>query len=167
MLRKYREKSIIEQSLDNASVFTEKVIVVGGYRFDELQVHLSARKNIVVVENTDFPKGMMTSVKAGLPYVSTDRFFISLGDLPLISPDIYREMSGAYFDEVLFPIYCGRRGHPVLLNSSLISHLAQTGDSIKMKSVLSRFQISEMQVNTAGIFEDIDTDSDYQSLLQR
>ncbi len=167
LLRDYKGKSIIEQALDNASVYSERIIISGGYRVDELRDHLSERKNIVIVNNPDYAKGMMTSIKAALPYVKTDLFFITLGDLPLISPRIYKEMGETKFDEVLFPVHNGRRGHPVLLKRTLSGIIAKAEDSDKMKSILSKFSISELEVNTSGIFEDIDTDSDYRSLLER
>lgn len=167
LLRDYKGKSIIKQALDNASVYSDRVIIIGGYRFDELCDHLSERKNIVIVENPDYAKGMMTSIKAALPYVKTDLFFITLGDLPLISPQIYKDMSVSSFDEVLFPVHRGRRGHPVLIKRTLSGIISKAEDSDKMKSVLSKSSISELEVNTTGIFEDIDTDADYRTLLER
>jgi len=167
LLRDFCGKSIIQQSLENASVNCGKIIISGGHRIDELRNHLGESGNIHIIENPDYEKGMMTSIKAALPYVETSSFFISLGDMPLIPPDIYKLMSRQNFDNALFPVYEGKRGHPVLIRSKLRNIILNSDERGKMKDLLSRFDTSEIKVDNPGIMQDIDTDSDYLNLVKK
>lgn len=167
LLRDFSGKSIIQHALDNASPHCGKIIISGGYRQNELRNHLGQMENGIIIENPEYKKGMMTSIKAALPYVETDSFFISLGDMPLIPSDIYRIMSHTSFRDALFPVHNGKRGHPVLIKRKLIDKIIQSENSKKMKDILKSFEVSEIEVGTSGIWQDIDTDLDYINLLQR
>ena len=166
LLREYCGKSIIQQSLENASEYCGRIIISGGYRINELRNHLEESETIRIIENPDYREGMMTSIKAALPYVETDSFFITLGDMPLISSDIYRIMSVHNFNNVLFPLYKGKRGHPVLVKSLLSDDILKSDVTGKMKDLLNKYETSELEVNEPGILQDIDTDSDYNNLLR-
>ncbi|MCP4159885.1 MAG: NTP transferase domain-containing protein, partial [Deltaproteobacteria bacterium] len=108
--------------------------------------------------------GMITSVKAALPFVKTEKFFIALSDMPIIQPEIFKRMSVMDFPDVLFPVYRGERGHPVLISSSLIDIIMKAPDSVRMKDVLNKVDISEIEIENNCILFDIDTKNDYKKL---
>jgi len=161
----YNGKTLIENAIDNASRQTENIIVSGGFNYLHLNKILHDYNRIHLVNNPDYEKGMITSIKAALPFVKTDKFFIALSDMPLISPEIYLQMSSIEFDQALFPVYEGSRGHPVLIDTSLIDSILSIPDSGRMKDFLNTCSVSEMKVKDNGVLFDVDTMSDYRKLL--
>jgi molybdenum cofactor cytidylyltransferase len=167
LMLKYKEKTIIETVLDNTKTHVGTMIISGGYRFDELKKKVEDYDRVEMVYNKNFKKGMLTSIKAGLPYVKTEKFFIVLSDMPLIPPELFMEMSQKKFENALFPVFNGKRGHPVLIDSSLRDLILQAPDSSRMKDLLKYRDVSEYPVSSDGILFDIDTEQDYGKLLQK
>ena len=146
-------------------VVCNNVIVVFGYKSAELRQKFQNQENITIIENIDYTKGMFTSVQTGVSVVKTDYFFITHGDLPLISPNIYLELSPHKGPEPVFPVYNGRRGHPVLLPKTIIETVMAEDENSSMKKLLTTYPTRLVPVNTNGIYMDIDTDEDYKNLL--
>lgn len=167
LLRNYQGKSLIEEALDNASKYSNNMIISGGYRISELQNLFANRRNIRIVYNRDYEKGMMTSIKAALSFVTSDKFFVSLADMPLIPPEVYRDMSEINFKDVLFPVFEGRRGHPVLIKTSLRDAIFDFDDYGKMKDFLSEYDCVDFEVTHKGVLQDIDTDEEYALLIKQ
>ena len=165
LLLDFHGKSIIEQSIENAAKYTNRILLAGGYRFDELNKHLSKRKKLILIENLDYKNGMLTSVKEAIKHVETEKFFIALGDMPLIPPEVFLKMSRVAFSHVLFPVCDGRRGHPVLLDINLKKTILNSPDEVRMKDILMPYPTKELEVESMGIFQDIDTASEYKMML--
>lgn len=166
LMLKYKGKTILDHVLENASENVGKIIISGGYRFDELNKNITPSDQIEIIQNFNYEKGMITSVQAALPLVKTDKFFVVLSDMPLVPSEIFLQMSQINFSNALFPVYNGKRGHPVLIDSSLKSAISQFPDTGRMKDLLNSFDVSEFNVNTEGILLDIDTVMDYRKLIE-
>ncbi len=166
MLLPFGGKSIIETCIDNALVVCERVIVVVGYRSSVLKQLLGHRDNIIIIENSDYKKGMFTSVQAGVRVVKTDYFFISHGDLPLIPSNIYLTLSEFKGPKAVFLVHNEKRGHPVLLPKTIIKTVLAENESCSMKKILSIYPTQLVPVNTDDIYRDIDTDEDYLDLIK-
>ncbi len=165
LLLEYQELSIIEHAIRNAQIHCSNVIVCGGYRFQELKDKLVNYDNIIIVENTSYREGMITSIKAALSYVQSDSFFVALSDMPRIDPIVFRQMSQTMFSNALFPVFNGKRGHPVLISSKLIDPILRAPNSVSMKSFLKDFTVSELQVADENILFDVDNKNDYKKLM--
>ena len=166
LLLDYNGKTIIENAISNAAGFTNNIFVSGGYRITELKDLIGENDQIQIIENAHYQKGMLTSIKAALPFIKTSKFFISLSDMPLIPRDIYLQMSFTNFSDALFPVFNKRRGHPVLVDTKLKEKIMSAPDSWKMKDVLKDCDVSELKVESDGIFFDVDTKEDYRNLLK-
>ncbi|MBB6478563.1 nucleotidyltransferase family protein [Spirochaeta isovalerica] len=151
---------MIRRSISNASMTSRQVIVVGGYNFSLLSRLIGDLPHVTLVENTRYEKGMLTSVKTALNYIRTVRFFIALADMPYIQPETFSLMEDRFFEDALFPIYKGMRGHPVLVNSTVSSIIADAPETLMMKDILKSCRISEIEVNDPGILKDVDRLSD-------
>lgn len=165
MLLPFDGKSIIETCVENALVVCKKVIVVVGYRSSEIRQIFRYTEGIIIIENTDYKKGMFTSVQTGMSAVKTDYFFISHGDLPLIPPNVYSVLSVYKGSKAVFPVHNGKRGHPVLLPKTIIERVLGEKEDSSMKELLSKYPTQQVGVNTSGIYSDIDTDEDYTNLI--
>lgn len=158
---KLQGKSLIQRSIDNASAHSDRIIVAGGYRFDELVIHLADYPRLLLVENRNFEKGMMTSLKAAIPHIQTDYFFVTLADMPFISPETFRNLENHACGDVLFPVTGGRRGHPVLFSRNLTGDILASDDDAPIRQLLLKKDARELEVNDPGILLDIDTPGDY------
>lgn len=153
-------KSLIRRAVENAEAACDRVIVVGGYRFNDLKSHLESHRSIMVIENKEFQRGMLSSVQAAIPYIRSDRFFITLGDMPYIEPEVYAIMSRHKPCQVLFPTYMGKKGHPVLIDRELKKKILEAGDDSRMRDILMEENVSTLEMDFPGIIADIDLPSD-------
>ncbi|MBN2656923.1 MAG: nucleotidyltransferase family protein [Spirochaetales bacterium] len=151
---------MIRRSISNAVVSTNRIILVGGYNFHALKQLAGDFSQVLLVENPDYARGMLTSVKAALNYIETESFFIALGDMPYINNETYTLMSQFPFKDALFPVFEGKRGHPVLVRSSIFQAIRRTPDHLMMREVLRDCLVSEINVDDPGIHKDVDKLSD-------
>lgn len=156
-------KTVIENAIDNMSASCGRVIVVGGHNMEKLKPILERYENAELVYNENYMEGMFSSIKKGLGYIKGDRFFIVPGDYPLICTSVYSSLLSVDGDIVL-PVFKGRRGHPLLIKSSLINEILG-GDYKSMREFVHSKKVMEVAVDCSGILRDIDTMDDYYDLL--
>jgi len=150
-----------------------EVYLVVGYRQNELCAGIRTR-NIQIVENRDYPQGMLSSVQTGLRsllagYQAT---FIAPVDIPLVHPaTIQRLLIAAeeYPNKVLYPVFHHTRGHPPLVPAALFSAILGWQGDGGLKSILHVYEdiAVEVSVPDSNILFDIDEPSDYKTLLKR
>jgi molybdenum cofactor cytidylyltransferase len=162
----FGDSSLIEHVLETALRSCRKIIIVCGYRWSELYVRFRGRERVEMVFNPRYREGQFTSIQAGAALVETERFFITLGDLPTIERGTYAIVAGQTRedDEVIFPTYRERRGHPVLVSRTLLPALTAAGGYGNARVFLSRFRWRDVPVRDPGILEDIDLPEQYMRL---
>ena len=92
-----------------------EIIVVAGYRGEELKKHLRLMDVRVLMNRRYAETQMLDSLKLGMaslrkPY---QRLFLLPGDVPLIQPDTLRSMM-AHPGQVIRPVNGGKAGHPLM-----------------------------------------------------
>jgi len=163
----FHDSTIIETAVSNTLKVCRRVILVGGYKFIELKNLFDANNNVRIVENKEYRKGMFSSIKTAVPLVETDRFFISLGDMPMINPEVYNYLQQFSEPDVVIPQYRGKKGHPVFLSSMVGKRILQFGDNSTMREVLCEFLNLLVPVDDENILHDIDTEADYKTFLKK
>lgn len=168
----YKESTIIENSISNALISCTRVIIVAGYRSEEL-VHLVHNSpQVITAINENFENGMFSSIQTGVPLVESEWFFITMGDMPDITENIYksliesRDNNYQNFD-IIRPIYKGNRGHPVLLHKKTIQTILNEPVSSEMKNVFKHFNVLDIDMNLQNTFRDIDTPEEYRSVSEK
>lgn len=154
-------KSLIKHSIDRAREVCDNIVIVGGYRYEDLKNHLSDYGKLQMVNNQSFEEGMITSLKAGLPFIKSDSFFVTLADMPYISSSTFIKMGKTDFQEVLFPLYKGKRGHPVLIHRGVLKEYDFNNNYRRIKEILLLKHVTEVNVSDPGIILDIDTPKDF------
>lgn len=148
------------------------VHLVTGWRQKELLAGIRSRQ-ITVVENPDYARGMFTSVQAGIRSLPpVEGFFILPVDIPLIKPFTVKYLSRTAAGnpgKILYPVFGGKRGHPTLVPSTLIPSILEWQKDGGLKALLeSRGNITlEIKVADRNMLYDIDTPEDYQNMLAR
>jgi molybdenum cofactor cytidylyltransferase len=148
------------------------VFLVAGYRHDDIAAGIKKR-DITVVYNPDYEKGMFSSVQAGIRRLNSgyEAFFISPVDIPLVSPATIRRLITAAVEnpgKIIYPVFAGRRGHPPLIPAALSPAILGWEKGGGLKAVLkSKERLAlEVPVPDSFILFDIDTPEDYAELLE-
>ena len=161
----FRGAAIIEAVVRVALEACERVILVTGYRAEELEGVFVGEPRVSVVRNPAWETGMFCSQQQGIARVRSDRFFITPGDMPLVGAAVYRALLASSAAEAVFPVFRGMRGHPVLLSRDVgQAALREDPATGRMLDIVRRFECREVQWTDDGILRDIDTPDDYKEL---
>jgi molybdenum cofactor cytidylyltransferase len=151
----------------------QDVRVVVGYRSAEVIGSLAKHK-VQWVRNEDYPTGMFSSVRAGVASLGqdVDAFFLLPADVPLVRVQTIRDLLEGYRAgscEIVFPVFGGRRGHPVLLSTSLAPRLKSWKGEGGLRSFLDAcgYPSMDLEVADENVLFDVDTAADYEELLRR
>ena len=160
-LIKHSVKNILSSSID-------ELIVVLGYQKEIVEKLIGKNEKIKIVFNKNFENGMASSIKTGLNHFSekTEAFFICLGDMPLISHNIYNQLIKSKNNkEIIVPTYKGQQGNPVLFDKSIKEKIMNiSGDSGAKKILeLNKDKILNLEINDQSITKGFDTQDNFNS----
>jgi molybdenum cofactor cytidylyltransferase len=157
----FEDSSIIECVVRRALQSSSRVILVTGYRAGELEAAFHGRPRVSVIENPGWRLGMFSSIRRGVERVATRRFFVALGDMPWIRPEVYRALLAAPEVDVVFPVFDGIRGHPVLFAGAVKEAILSADPAAgAMREIAAGFRVAEMPWMDASILRDADTPGD-------
>lgn len=164
MTLKIGNKTVIERVIDSMLNVCSRITVVGGYKIENLEPIIQKYKNVELVFNENFMDGMFSSVKKGFSCVKEEAFFFTPGDYPLIDNRVYKQLlnNGG---EIVIPTYEGRKGHPILIKSSLIKELLEEDKYSNLREFITSKSPALVPVHNEGILLDIDTINDYNRIL--
>ena len=147
----------------------DKIVMVTGYHATLLERHL-ADNGIVFLRNEDYEHTQMfESACIGLSYLKNkcERLLFTPVDIPLFTAQTVQTLldSGA---PLACPVCDGKRGHPILISSSLIDTILSDDGSDGLRGALERCgaPMSEIPVEDRGVLHDADTPEDYKALLK-
>ena len=153
-------KTLIERSVESLDKVCSRIIVVAGYKSERIEEILKSYENVEVVLNKEFEKGMFSSVKIGISQIKTEKFFLLPGDIPFVKEEIFRKLLSPK-DDIIIPVFQGRKGHPVLIDSSLINEILDEPEDSNLKLFIDKKGFTSVEVQDESILIDIDTEEDY------
>jgi molybdenum cofactor cytidylyltransferase len=173
LLMEWNNRTILEQTIDNylGSAVNETIVVIG-YKAHEMEIAIGER-SVITVLNPHYTKGMSTSVKTGLEFVSVKArgILLALADQPLLDKKIINRLVEAFNQSdkgIIIPVHRGKRGNPVILDVKYRKDmLALTGD-VGAKEIVERNigDVLEIEVGEYAV-ADLDTPEDYKILRKR
>lgn len=163
----YRQGTILDASIENALSFCQRVILVVGFRGDELKQRYSQRRDIKIVDNPDYQSGLFSSVRCGVLYAQSQYVFVSHGDLPCLTRDIYSLLWRRRGPYALLPCYRQISGHPVLLAQQALCRIAAAEAQQSMKALLLQGEHRLLAVDRPEILIDVDTPENYRRLISK
>ena len=147
----------------------QDVVVVTGYRGDDVQAALASRP-ARVIHNPHWQMGQSSSVRAGLAALTPDTAAVVflLADQPTVQADTIDRLVQRHrqtLARVVAPVYeDGGRGNPVLFDRTLFTELAALEGDIGGREVIARHAADVEQVAVAGPApRGIDTLDDYRA----
>ena len=149
------------------------VFLVAGYCHEDLAAGIKNR-NITIVFNPDYEKGMFSSIQAGVRRLPPgyQAFFILPVDIPLVRPETIRQLLNTAAENpnrIIYPVFEGKRGHPPRIPVALSPDILGWKKGGGLKAVLKSHEkmALEVPVTDSNILFDIDTPEDYKELLER
>ncbi len=96
---------------------------------------------------------------------------VALADKPLVKPETIGKLLDVFEEggaKVVYPVYRGEQGHPVLWDAALVDELSVVEGDRGAKSMLDahRLEALAVPVDDAGVCFDIDTPEDYAAALE-
>lgn len=158
-------ETILDCSIANALCFCQRVILVTGYRGEEIHARYEGHPRIKLVHNPEYYLGLFSSIQAGISHCETDYLFITHGDMPLIPPTVFSEIWRQRDFDTLFPVVDmadQQAGHPVLLHRSGFEVILDAPPQSRMKALLQGGPHRFIAVGNDAIHQDIDTPERYQ-----
>ena len=148
-LIKISVKNILASSID-------ELIIVLGYQKEIIEKLIDKNDKIKFVVNKDFKSGMSSSIKTGLNYLSekTEFFFICLGDMPMVSHDIYNKLIKSKNNkEIIVPTFKSEQGNPVLFSKSMRKKIMTIEGDVGAKKILelNKDKILNIETNDNGV----------------
>jgi len=171
LLLKYKRKTLINhvlKSLIKSKV--NKIIIVLGHEGRKIKKIALKSKKIIFVFNSNYAKGISTSIKCGLKKISKKNigFLITHADMPLVSKTILNTLCSALKSknkEIFVPVYKKKIGNPLAFKYSMIKSLKKIkgdrGAKKLIRSNKSKVQLVKMKSKT--ILIDFDQLKDFPS----
>lgn len=161
MSLKIGNKTLIESCIESMYDFCSNIIVVVGYNHNLIVKILEPYRKVKIVLNPNYMDGMFSSIKIAVKEVINERFFLIPSDYPLIKKDTYTKMLKIKSD-IVVPSYCGKKGHPILLNSNITSEITNNHNYESLRDFINNRSFRIIEVQDEGILMDIDTIEDYE-----
>ena len=160
-LLELRGRPLVSWALDAAtsSGLRPVVLVVGHHGGAVARV---APEGVVVVRSRRWRRGIARSLRAALealePWAQVGAVAVGLADQPLVGPDAYRRLAGAYRDGARLAVatYRGQRRNPVLLARTMWAQ-ARELDGDEGARVLMDDEAVEVDCTDTGSAADVDT----------
>ena len=164
-------KTLVERSVQNlldASVDRVRLVVPPG-----APRGLAPTKSLEVIRNPNRDRGLSSSLRVGLRGLPTATrvVLVALADKPLVKPETISKLLDVFEEggaKVVYPVYRGEQGHPVLWDAALVDELSVVEGDRGAKSMLDvhRLEALAVPVDDFGVCFDIDTPEDYAAALE-
>lgn len=153
-----------------ASGLVGRVLLVTGFRGDELEALFSAEPRVEPVRNPAWELGMLGSIQKALPLVKSGCFFCLNADMPFVDPGSFARLAEAMLAEAVpagreaavFASHEGLSGHPVLVPSAWIREILLLDPGARMKSYLESRPHFSVECGPGSLL-DLDTRECYEA----
>ena len=158
-LIKHSVKNILASSID-------ELIIVLGHQKETIEKLVNKNEKIKFVFNKNFESGIASSIKTGLDNLSekTEAFFICLGDMPTVNPNIYNQLIKSINKrEIIVPTYKGQQGNPVLFTKSMKEKILNISGDVGAKKILelNKDKILNLEINDQCVTKDFNTQDSF------
>ena len=164
----FGNKTVIECCIDSLrEAGVETIVVVLGHRADDLRRKLTGVRFAV---NPDPDSEMGASITAGVRKLPDDAkaTLVALADYPAVPASIVTTIIEEWTQgaRIVIPTWQGRGGHPVLVDLSFRSELANLTESGGLRAFFESHPeaVKRVAVDSPFIARDMDTWDDYRAL---
>ena len=167
-LLRFRDESFIAHTTALALGVATRLVIVLGSHADRIRPAVAHDARVVVVENANFDRGQLSSLKVGLAEIiagGSDAVVVHLADHPLVAPATFRSLVDAYratAKPIVVVRYRGGRGHPVLFDRTVFAELMAAPEDQGARVVVNAdpSRVNQVEVDDPGVVLDLDTPAD-------
>jgi len=160
-------KTFIEKIAATMLAVVPRLVVVLGAHADRIRRAIPHDQRIVIVENPNYSRGQLSSLKIGLGAVRPDAAgaILHLADHPIVRVESFRAIVDS-FERARKPIViarsAGQRGHPVIFDRSIFAELqsAPEGEGARHVVNADASRVEYADLDDPGINLDLDTPTD-------
>jgi molybdenum cofactor cytidylyltransferase len=144
-----------------------RLTIVLGAHAERVRAAVPVDQRIAVVENPDFTRGQLSSLKVGLAAVpsAAGAVMVHLVDHPMVSAATFAGVVAVYQQArqpIVIARYGGRRGHPVIFDRSIFAELLAAPEALGARAVVQAdpARVAYFDGAESGIIADLDTPAD-------
>ncbi len=150
----YREGTFLEHLIEvtrHPLIGVTRVVLGAGAEVIRAAANLGPS---LVVLNTEWEKGQLSSICAGLRSLEgteTDGMILCPVDHPLVSARLVAELVERFYEQkkaIVLPVYNGRRGHPVIFSKALFGELLDAPEDKGARAVVWAHMDEVLEVPT-------------------
>lgn len=160
-------KTFIQSIVEKLSQVCDDVIVVTGYRSEDIIKHVQSN-NVKFVLNRNFEQGMFTSLQASLRKTKSQWYLYHFVDQPSLPMTFYNEFVNQIEKDINWvqPVIGERKGHPILFDKTVKEIIIKSDKQNSLRDVMRDESINKKfwVCNYEMILQDIDTENEYNSL---
>lgn len=172
-LLKFKGKTLLRNVVEEAIKVSQSVVVVTGSGHSQISKEIEDLK-VKIVENIHWNEGMGSSIKIGLTqllneFPEVQNIIISVCDQPFIEASIFSDLIQMQKDSqkgIVASKYSDTLGTPVLFTKKYFEELSRLSGQEGAKKMIQKFKDDIAEINFEKGAIDIDTQTDYQKLMQ-
>jgi len=122
--------------------------------------------------NPDPDRGQLSSIQLGISSLDANSHACMIWpvDQPAVSRDLVRSLANLYLRSeclMAFPKFEEKRGHPAIFHRTLFGEFLSAPLEEGPKKIILRYrqEMAELPTDESAVIQDIDTPSDYQTLM--
>jgi len=159
--------TFIEQIAETMLAVVPRLVIVIGAHRERVRAAIARDVRIAIVENPDYSRGQLSSLKVGLGAIQPDSAgaIVHLGDHPMVRVETFRAIVDSYNrtgKPIVIARHDGHRGHPVIFDRALFGELmsAPEGEGARFVVNADASRVAYVDVDDPGINLDLDTPAD-------
>lgn len=172
-LLNFKGKSLLRHVADESLKTTNSVVVVTGSNHPEISKEIENLK-VKIIENLNWNDGMGSSIQIGFKqllnsFPTIENCIISVCDQPFIDATIFSDLIQMQKDSqkgIVASKYADTLGTPVLFTKKYFGDLSNLSGQEGAKKLIQKFKDDIAEINFEKGAIDIDTQNDYQQLIQ-
>jgi molybdenum cofactor cytidylyltransferase len=169
----FKEKSLLRNVAEESLKITRSVVVVTGSSSIEISKEIDDL-DLIITENKIWNEGMGSSIHIGFnqlldSFPTIENCIISVCDQPFIEASVFSELiqMQQYSQKgIVASKYADTLGTPVLFTKRYFTDLSKLTGQEGAKKLLQKFKDDIAEINFEKGAIDIDTQNDYQQLIQ-
>jgi molybdenum cofactor cytidylyltransferase len=166
-LLKIGGRTFIDHIAETMLAVVPRLVIVLGAHCERVRAAISRDARIAIVENPNYARGQLSSLKVGLGVIQPDAVaaLVHLGDHPLVRVETFRAVVDCY-NQTRKPIVIARhdahRGHPVIFDRATFAELRSAPEEKGARHVVNvdASRVAYVDLDDPGINLDLDTPSD-------
>ena len=160
-------RTFIEHIAETMLAVVPRLVIVLGAHSDRVRAAIPRDTRIAVVENPNYARGQLSSLKVGLSAIQPDAAgaLVHLGDHPMVKVETFQAIVDSYNQTstaIVIARHDGHRGHPVIFDRTLFGELRSAPEEEGARHVVNvdASRVAYIDLDDPGINLDLDTPSD-------